>query len=72
MSVRNQKDRERLGRTVQKYRRQTGLSQEEFASKIHASRTHLGHIEQGRKSPSFELLGKIARALRVKIKDLLP
>lgn len=62
--------RDRLGRKVQRLRKGTGLSQEKLAEKINISRTHMGHIEQGRKSPSLKVMTKLARVLRVKISDL--
>ena len=49
-----------------------GKTQEEFAESVNISRTHMGHIEQGRKSPSLELLEKIAKNLKIKVKDLIP
>lgn len=66
------KAREKLGRRIQKRRKELGYTQEELAEKLNLSRTHMGHIEQGRKSPSLEVLDKIARALRVRVKDLIP
>lgn len=62
--------RDRLGRKVQKLRKGTSLSQEKLAEKINISRTHMGHIEQGRKSPSLKVMTKLARALRVKVSEL--
>ena len=46
------------------------LSQEELAAKLDISRTHMGHIEQGRKSPSLKLLSKISKELKTDISDL--
>jgi putative transcriptional regulator len=66
------KTQEKLGNKIQKLRKETGLTQEEFAEKLNISRTHIGHIEQGRKSPSIKLMEKIAKALRVKVKDIFP
>lgn len=65
-----QKTRENLGRKVQKLRKALDITQEELADQLNISRTHMGHVEQGRKSPSMELLEKIARVLKVKTKDL--
>ncbi len=62
--------KERLGKRIQKLRKNMGLSQEELAEKIHISRTHMGHIEQGRKSPSLKVMTKLAKALRVNMSDL--
>lgn len=67
-----EKTRVKVGSKIQKLRKQAGLTQEELAVKVHLSRTHIGHIEQGRKSPSIEVLEKIARTLKVKVKDLFP
>lgn len=59
-----------LGKRVQKYRKSTGLTQEEVAEKIGISRAYMGYIEQGRYSPSLEVLEKIARVLKIKMSDL--
>lgn len=59
-----------LGKKVQKYRKSTGLTQEEVAEKIGISRAYMGYIEQGRYSPSLEVLEKIARVLKIKMSDL--
>lgn len=60
-----------LGKKIKRARKATDYSQEELADKVRISRTHMGHIEQGRRTPSLEVLEKIARALKVSIKDLL-
>lgn len=62
--------KERLGKKVQRLRKTLDLSQEELASKLDISRTHMGHIEQGRKSPSLKLLSKISKVLKKDISDL--
>ncbi len=66
------KTSKRLGHQIQKLRKETGLTQEEFAEKLGISRTHMGHIEQGRKTPSIKLMEKIAKALKVSAGKLLP
>ena len=62
--------KERLSKRIQKLRKNTRLSQEDLAEKINISRTHMGHIEQGRRSPSLKVMTKIAKALRIKISEL--
>jgi DNA-binding XRE family transcriptional regulator len=62
--------KERLGNKIQKLRKNLDLSQEELAAKLNISRTHMGHIEQGRKSPSLKLLTKISKELKTDISDL--
>ena len=59
----------KFGRKIQKRRKEMGITQEELADKLNLSRTHMGHIEQGRKSPSMEVLNKIAKALKTSPKD---
>ena len=59
----------KFGRKIQKRRKEIGITQEELAFRVRLSRTHMGHIEQGRRSPSLEVLNKIARALKTSPKD---
>lgn len=66
------KSYQKLGRKIQKLRKGTGSTQEKFAEKLNISRTHMGHLEQGRKKPSLELLEKIAKHLKVKVSELIP
>lgn len=61
-----------LGKKIQKTRRELGLTQEELAEKVRISRAYMGYIEQGRNMPSIEIAHKIASALKIKVKDLLP
>ncbi len=69
--TRIKKSNEKLGKKIRKERKSLGYSQEELAERVNISRTHMGHIEQGARSPSLEVLEKIARALRLKVRDLI-
>lgn len=60
----------KLGDKIQRLRKNIGLTQEELAEKLNISRTHVGHIEQGRKTPSLKLLNKLAKVLKVKVGEL--
>ncbi|OIO44546.1 MAG: hypothetical protein AUJ41_02715 [Candidatus Pacebacteria bacterium CG1_02_43_31] len=60
-----------LGKKVQRYRKKTGMSQEEVAHKVGISRAYMGYIEQGRNIPSLEVLQKVAKVLKVKLNELL-
>lgn len=60
-----------LGKRVQKQRKELSLTQEDVAYKVGISRAYMGYIEQGRNLPSRELLEKIARALKVNLRDLV-
>ena len=57
---------------MQKVRQTTGVTQEQLAEKMGVSRPWIGLIETGRALPNVKMLQKIARALRVKVKDLIP
>lgn len=71
MSVTGKKVSKKLGKRIQKLRKEIGYtSQESFAESIGLSRTHIGHIEQGRKNPSMEVLTKISKKLKVDISEL--
>lgn len=66
----NAKLPKKLGKKIQKLRKDTGLTQEELGHRIGVSRAYMGYIEQGRNTPSLEVLEKIARQLRVSLSDL--
>lgn len=68
----NQKKREQLGRKIKRLRKAKDLTQEDLAFEVGISRTHMGHVEQGRRSPSLEVLQKIAKVCGVKVSDLIP
>ena len=71
MTVVGKKVTKKLGKKIQRLRKEVGYeSQEKFAESLGLSRTHIGHIEQGRKNPSMEVLVKIAKKLRVDISEL--
>lgn len=57
-----------MGKKIQKRRKEVGLTQEELGYKVGISRAYMGYIEQGRYAPSLEVLQKIARVLKVKLK----
>ena len=59
-----------LGKRIQKMRKMAGLTQEELAEKVNVSRAYIGYIEQARNTPSLELLEKIAKVLRIDLKEL--
>lgn len=66
----SQKTKERLGKKIQRLRKSLGYSQEGLAEQLNISRTHIGHIEQGRKSPSLKLLEKLSRVLKIPLSEL--
>ncbi len=63
---------QKVAEKVKKAREEAGLSQEELAHQAGIYRTYIGHIENGRYSPSSYILYKIAKTLKVKVDALLP
>ena len=62
---------EHLGKRIKATREKRGLSQEQLATAADISRGYLARLEIGRHDPTVGTLERIARALRVKIGDLL-
>ena len=63
--------RGRLALNLQKHRRASGLSQEGFAHEAKIHRTYISDLERGARNPTIEVVDRLARALGVKIGDLL-
>ena len=62
----------RLGKKIQRIRKEKGLTQEKLAEKVGASTTWIGYIETGYRRPNLKMIYKIANALGVKVKDIFP
>ena len=61
-----------LGQRIRKLRQKLGLSQDDFARKANVPYTTLTKIETGViKKPSVFVVSKIAKALKVKIEELI-
>lgn len=65
------KHRRLLGESVRARRKGVGLSQEALAEKADLSTVFISRIERGIESPSVDNLLKIAKALRVRVRDLV-
>lgn len=61
----------RLGEKIIHQRKKKSLSQEQLALLSDINRTYLSKIEKGKANPSVKILGKIAKTLKIKIKNLL-
>jgi transcriptional regulator with XRE-family HTH domain len=62
----------KVGRHIQKLRKEKGLTQEELADKLHISLSYVGKIETGLRKPNMKMLYKIAEKLDVKVSELIP
>ena len=66
-----QKHRRLLAETVRTKRKQAGFSQEKLAEKADLSTVFISRIERGKESPSVDSLVKIAKALGLRVRDLV-
>jgi len=66
-----QNKRSKIGARIKEVRKKMKLSQLELANIVGISQSHLANIELGRKRISYDLLEKIARALKVSPSFLL-
>ncbi len=62
----------KVGATIQRLREQQRLSQVALARKAKIGRITLVRIEHGTQDPTVSTLERIARALGVRLRDLLP
>lgn len=61
-----------IGPYIREARLRSHLSQEELAARARINRTYLSQLENGRSSPTLEVLAKIALALGLEIGSLIP
>jgi transcriptional regulator with XRE-family HTH domain len=60
-----------LGVTIRDQRIKMGLSQEDLAEKSDLTRNYIGQIERAEKRIHLETLARIAKALKVRVRDLV-
>ena len=60
-----------LGQVIRRLRKQTGDSQERFASLVGVHRTYMGHLERGTANPTVKTLHLVAQSLGMSIGELI-
>jgi transcriptional regulator with XRE-family HTH domain len=60
-----------LGETIRASRKKIGMSQERLAEKAELHHNYIGEVERGEKAATIDTLIKIAKALRVRPRELL-
>jgi transcriptional regulator with XRE-family HTH domain len=60
-----------VGQNIRSYRKQAGLSQEKLAEKASLSYKYLGEVERGYVNVSLDSLMRLAKSLKVKLRDLV-
>ena len=61
----------KLGKNIRRLRRNAKLTQEQVTEKANLSVTHWSDLERGMSNPTFTTLFAVAKALKVKIEDLV-
>jgi transcriptional regulator with XRE-family HTH domain len=60
-----------IGERIREARKRAGLSQDELATRISVNRSYLSLVENGKSSPTYEFLDKIASGLSLTVQDLV-
>jgi len=60
-----------IGNRIRKYRKDCGLTQEQLADKINATKGRISNWEQGINRPDADVIADLCRALNVSPSDLL-
>ncbi len=60
-----------IGNKIRKFRKESGLTQEQLAEKINVTKSRISNWEQGINRPDADIIGNICRALNVSPSDLL-
>lgn len=60
-----------VGRVIQEYREQKGLSQDAVSRFANIGRTHLSAIERGERKPTLETYFRVCDALQIRPSELM-
>lgn len=60
----------KIGKKIRDIRKAKKMSQEELAHNSKTDYSYLNEIEAGKRNPSVQRIEKIAKALKISIKDL--
>ena len=62
---------QKLGKKVRQLRKEAGLSQEKLGELTELDRTYISGIERGMRNPSLRNIEKLAKALKVKVSNII-
>lgn len=61
----------KIGARIREARKHAGLSQEALADRIRVNRSYLSLVENGKSSPTFEFVEKIAGGIGLRVEDII-
>ncbi len=59
-----------FGKRIQELRKERGMTQEDLAGDVGVDRSYMGFLERGEKNATLDKIGKIAKALHIRLKEL--
>ncbi len=60
-----------IGESIRKYRKLAGMNQEELAEKADLHPVYFGQVERGEQTVSVHALIRIAKALKIRLRDIV-
>ena len=60
----------KIGSKINQVRKEKNITQEDLALNSGLNRAYIGYIERGERNPSTDTLSKIAKSLKVPLKEL--
>ena len=60
----------KIGRKIKQVRKEKNITQEDLALNSGLNRAYIGYIERGERNPSTDTISRIAKSLRVPLKEL--
>lgn len=67
----NLNDYEKLGIKIRLLRQKKNMSIEDLAFECEINKNYLGDLERGKRNPTFKILLKISKGLKISLKELL-
>ncbi len=65
------KDAKKLGRNLKRIRKAKNITQGDIVRALGVGRGYISNVENGKANPTLETIAKIAKALKVKIEELV-
>jgi transcriptional regulator with XRE-family HTH domain len=61
-----------IGENIMHWRKKRNLSQSQLACKIDVSQAYISELEKNKRNPTIKILKRIAEALEICTKELIP